>query len=113
MRAYDPVALQVAQHTFASDLKEVPEHMSRLQLTHERDHTLQEADALVIVTDWKEFKQPDFGHMKSQLKRAFIFDGRNLLDQDTMTRLGFEYHSIGRRATHPEQPVTARAIHYA
>jgi len=54
------------------------------------------ADALVIVTEWKEFKSPDFGHLKSELKMPVIFDGRNLYEPEAMAELGIDYYAIGR-----------------
>lgn len=59
--------------------------------------TLDKADALVIVTEWNEFRTPDFDIIKSKLKNPLIFDGRNLYDHDKMKDLGFIYYSIGRR----------------
>jgi UDPglucose 6-dehydrogenase len=58
---------------------------------------LAEADALVIFTDWPEFRTPDFEGILRQLRRPVIFDGRNLYEPAFMARLGFQYHSVGRR----------------
>jgi UDPglucose 6-dehydrogenase len=58
---------------------------------------LKEADALVIATEWSEFRTPDFSKIVSTLKNKVIFDGRNLFDLTQMERLGFHYESIGRR----------------
>jgi len=55
------------------------------------------ADALVVVTEWNEFREPDFPRIKSLLRRPAIFDGRNIYDPAEMKRLGFEYQGIGRR----------------
>jgi len=57
------------------------------------------ADALVVVTDWNEYRHPDFGRMKSALKRPVVIDGRNLYDPAKMRSLGFTYDSIGRVST--------------
>ena len=57
---------------------------------------MQDADALVIVTEWKAYRSPDFGVLKAALKNAVIFDGRNLFDPRDMAELGIEYHGIGR-----------------
>ena len=54
------------------------------------------ADALVIVTEWKEFRSPDFARIGSQLKQPVIFDGRNMFSPDTVVAAGIEYHAIGR-----------------
>ena len=54
------------------------------------------ADALAIVTEWQEFRSPDFDSIKSQLKSPVIFDGRNLYDPSYLARLGITYYGIGR-----------------
>ena len=54
------------------------------------------ADALVVVTDWNEYRFPDFAKIKSALKRPIVIDGRNLYDPDKMAQLGFTYRSVGR-----------------
>ncbi len=59
------------------------------------------ADALVVFTDWPQFRTPDFQDLKSRLARPVIFDGRNLSDPDHVSRLGFEYHSVGRPTLKP------------
>lgn len=58
---------------------------------------LRGAEALVIATEWNEFKEPDFDKVASMLNNKIIFDGRNIYEPDAMERLGFEYHSVGRR----------------
>ncbi len=55
------------------------------------------ADALVIVTEWKEFRSPDFESMRASLKAPLIFDGRNMYDPSFVKDAGFEYFAIGRR----------------
>ena len=57
---------------------------------------LHDADALMIVTDWKEFRRPDFDQMREKLKQPVIFDGRNLYEPHRMAERGFEYYGIGR-----------------
>jgi UDPglucose 6-dehydrogenase len=56
------------------------------------------ADALIIVTEWKAFLSPDFAHIKSTLKNAVIFDGRNMYEPSKVVDSGIEYFAIGRRA---------------
>jgi UDPglucose 6-dehydrogenase len=56
------------------------------------------ADALAIVTEWQEFRSPDFTALKAKLKTPAIFDGRNLYDPAAMKQQGFEYYAIGRKA---------------
>ena len=59
------------------------------------------ADALVIVTEWKEFRSPDFDYLKKTLKAPVVFDGRNLYDPIAMKKLGFKYYAIGRGEASP------------
>ncbi|HEY9177684.1 MAG TPA: UDP-glucose/GDP-mannose dehydrogenase family protein [Flavipsychrobacter sp.] len=62
--------------------------------------TLQDADALAIVTEWNEFRNPDFDKIRGALKQPFIFDGRNVFTLEKMAELGFYYESIGRSTIH-------------
>ena len=62
---------------------------------------LEGADALIIVTEWKEFRNPDFDRIKRTLKTPVIFDGRNLFDPEFVQQMGLRYVSIGRAATAP------------
>jgi UDPglucose 6-dehydrogenase len=57
---------------------------------------LEGADALVVVTDWNEYRFPDFPRMRAALRQPIVIDGRNLYDQAKMAKLGFTYRSIGR-----------------
>jgi UDPglucose 6-dehydrogenase len=59
---------------------------------------LQDADALVLVTEWNEFRRPDFERMKKLMKSPVIFDGRNVYEPSQMEALGFTYYSMGRRS---------------
>ncbi|MGI9328866.1 MAG: UDP-glucose dehydrogenase family protein [Pseudomonadales bacterium] len=88
VRAYDPAAMHEAQRVFSG--------VSGLTLCERRDETLQGADALVVVTEWNEFRSPDFALLKSQLKHPVIVDGRNLYDPRFMADNGFRYYAIGR-----------------
>jgi UDPglucose 6-dehydrogenase len=96
VRAYDPVALDEARRVFALDLAERPEDMKRLSFVRTQKDALPGADALVIVTEWKEFKSPDFSHLRSELKMPVVFDGRNLYEPEAMAELGIDYYAIGR-----------------
>lgn len=87
VRAHDPEAIEAAKRVFG-DRIDYDEHMYEV---------LRDADALVIVTEWLEFRNPDFERMKTLLRRPLIIDGRNLYDVDRMSDLGFTYVSIGRR----------------
>ncbi|MDE1184326.1 UDP-glucose/GDP-mannose dehydrogenase family protein [Paraburkholderia sp.] len=97
VKAYDPVAVDEAKRVFALDLKDAPQQHARLSFAADSADAAQDADALVILTEWKAFKSPDFDSLKAQLKVPLIFDGRNLYEPDTLQELGIEYHAIGRR----------------
>ena len=86
--AYDPVAMHEAQRIFAGE--------TRLNFTENPLDALDGADALIIVTEWKEFRSPDFAVVKERLKQALIFDGRNLYEPKLPRSFGIEYHAIGR-----------------
>jgi UDPglucose 6-dehydrogenase len=86
--AYDPVAMPEARRALAG----VPQ----LDYVESPAAALDGADALVIVTEWKEFKSPDYDAIKSRLKQPVIFDGRNLYEPQLMNTLAIEYHGIGR-----------------
>jgi UDPglucose 6-dehydrogenase len=64
---------------------------------------LRDADALLIATEWREFKSPDFEQMRKLLKHPLVFDGRNLFDPHLMAELGIEYYGIGRGQGIPVQ----------
>jgi UDPglucose 6-dehydrogenase len=88
IRAYDPVAANEARRVLAQSPQiEVVDHM----LT-----ACEGADALLIATEWKEFRSPDFDAVKAALKAPIIFDGRNLYEPGNMKQLGFEYRAVGR-----------------
>ena len=88
--AYDPVAMPEAKRMFNG----VP----GLSFAETPINALSNADALVIVTEWKEFRSPDFSQLKQKLKEKIIFDGRNLFDPQTLKNAGIVYQSIGRLA---------------
>ncbi|SPB15925.1 UDP-glucose 6-dehydrogenase [Caballeronia novacaledonica] len=96
VRGYDPVARDEAERVFALDLVDRAEDLKRLQFVKTQQDALTGADALVIVTEWKEFKSPDFWHLKSALKTPVIFDGRNLYEPEAMAEMGIDYFAIGR-----------------
>jgi UDPglucose 6-dehydrogenase len=89
VRAYDPAAADEAKRIFADsrDVAVVPSAMDALK----------DADALAIVTEWQEFRSPDFAAIKKALKTPAIFDGRNLYDPGALKAQGLEYYPIGRR----------------
>jgi UDPglucose 6-dehydrogenase len=86
--AYDPVAMHETQRIFGDE--------PRLNYAESPMGALDKADALVIVTEWKEFRSPDFDEIKKTLKNPVIFDGRNLYDPKFVRGSGIEYFAIGR-----------------
>jgi UDPglucose 6-dehydrogenase len=90
VQAYDPVALDEARR--------VLEGLPLLSFVDTQEAALEGADALLVVTEWKAFRNPDFDGIKAALKQPVIFDGRNLYDPALMQMHGIEYHGIGRRA---------------
>jgi UDPglucose 6-dehydrogenase len=88
VRAFDPVAM--------AECKRIYGERADLVLCSNNMETLDGADALVIVTEWREFRSPDFDEIKAQLRVPVIFDGRNLYDPAQMARAGFSYYAIGR-----------------
>ena len=88
VRAYDPGALAEAMRLYGP--------REDLVLCRNRDDALTGADALVVVTEWNEFRSPDFTAVKAALRQPVIFDGRNLYDPDMLESLGFTHIGIGR-----------------
>lgn len=75
----------------------------KIQFAASQYETLADADALIIATEWNEFRTPDFTKISSSLKRRTIFDGRNLFDTELMEKLGYYYFSIGRKTVNPSK----------
>jgi UDPglucose 6-dehydrogenase len=94
--AYDPVAMPEAAHCFEVDFAHNPEGRKRVSMVDQPMDALEGCDALVIITEWKAFRSPDFDLLKQKLKSPIIFDGRNLYEPQAMQELGFEYQGIGR-----------------
>ena len=88
VRVFDPAAIKEARRIFG-------ERADLVYCSKARE-TLEGADALAIVTEWKEFRSPDFDNLKKQLKSPVIFDGRNLYDPGLMAKQGIKYYAIGR-----------------
>ncbi len=88
VQTYDPVAMDECQRIYGDH--------SQLKLCSNTDQTLDSADALAIVTEWNEFRSPDFTKIKKSLSNPVIFDGRNLYEPSLMKQLGLEYFAIGR-----------------
>ncbi|NLX21808.1 MAG: UDP-glucose/GDP-mannose dehydrogenase family protein [Phycisphaerae bacterium] len=93
VRAHDPEALGNLRQQFG-------DRVSCHQTAYD---ALDGADALAIMTEWNQFRSPDFDVMRQRMRSPVIFDGRNLYALDTMHKRGFEYHGIGRSTTSPQK----------
>ena len=92
IQAYDPEAMDEARRLY--------DNRDDLKLVDSAMEALQGADMLAIVTEWNEFRSPDFDELKSLLSSPVIFDGRNLYDPDLLASKGINYYSIGRQTVH-------------
>jgi len=99
--AHDPASMNEARHKLGD----------RIRYAETNYDALSGADALVVVTDWNEYRHPDFSRVKALLRRPVVIDGRNLYDPAKMADLGFTYHSIGRQIV--EHPAPERVGEYA
>jgi len=88
VKAYDPEAMSEARRLHPDE--------DKLTLCETAEDALHDSDALAIVTEWQEFRSPDFNLIKEQLRSPVIFDGRNLYDPDTLESMGLGYYGIGR-----------------
>jgi UDPglucose 6-dehydrogenase len=86
--AYDPEAMDNIRRVYND----------KIRLTKKSYDALEKADALIILTEWNEFRKPDFAKIISMLKAPVIFDGRNLYDLEKMEELKLNYFSIGRKS---------------
>jgi UDPglucose 6-dehydrogenase len=86
VRAHDPEAIKEAKKIFGD----------RIEYSHNQYDILASADALAVITDWSEYRNPDFDRIKSALKNPIIVDGRNLYKPDRMASAGFSYIPLGR-----------------
>ncbi len=87
VRAHDPVAMDEARKIFKSSIR----------LVQDNYEAIRGADALAVVTEWSEFRTPDFQKIKQLMKKPIIFDGRNIYNQEDLRKMGFTYYGIGRR----------------
>jgi len=86
VQAFDPVAMPAARRLFGSGVTFAPRSYAALA----------DADALAVVTEWNEFREPDFAKMRKLMKSPIVFDGRNIYSRELMRANGFTYYSIGR-----------------
>ena len=92
IKAYDPIIMNNTQCKFPSTWFK----NDSVTLTSNPYDALRDVDAMILVTEWKQFRQPDFSEMKRLMKNAIIYDGRNQYDPEYLADLGFEYFGIGR-----------------
>ena len=86
MQAFDPEAMRIAKGIFGS----------KITYASNAYDAVKGADALAIVTEWNEFRRPDFARIRSLMRSPVVFDGRNLFAPPQMKQNGFTYYSIGR-----------------
>lgn len=96
VKAFDPEAMNAVKAYTKLDI----------QYTANMYECVDGVDALVLVTEWNEFRTPDFSRLKATMKQPLIFDGRNVYEVETMEQEGFTYYSIGRKTIHATQAVT-------
>jgi UDPglucose 6-dehydrogenase len=84
--AYDPEAMQEAKNHL----------QNRIQYSASKMEALVDVDALILVTEWHEFRNPEWPAVKKAMKQHIVFDGRNIFDPDRLREFGFEYHGVGR-----------------
>lgn len=89
IKAYDPIAMNQARQLY-------PDDAHHLQLMGTAMDAVQDADALVVNTEWREFRSPSWPHILKAMKSAYVFDGRNMFDPDALREYGIRYHCIGR-----------------
>ena len=92
VKAYDPVAMDAARRMLPAQWFD----SGQVTCVEHQYDALDDVSALVLVTEWKPFRYPDFGVVKKRMKQPIIFDGRNLYDPAELRALGFEYSGIGR-----------------
>lgn len=96
IQPHDPVAEDEARRELALDLADAPVLLEKLQFVAKPMEAVQGADALIIVTEWKAYRGPNWPSLKTAMKATVIFDGRNLYEPRDIMSQGIEYHGIGR-----------------
>ncbi|MNF95036.1 UDP-glucose 6-dehydrogenase YwqF [compost metagenome] len=89
VQAYDPEAMEETQNIYGN--------RDDLRLLGTKEEALKDADALVIITEWANFRAPDFQLINQLLRKPLIFDGRNLFNPSRLSEKGFTYYSMGRK----------------
>jgi len=88
VQAFDPEAMNECQRIYG--------HRDDLLLMGTKESALKHADALIVITEWQQFRAPDFNLIKTELNQPVIFDGRNIFEPARVAKKGFTYYSIGR-----------------
>jgi UDPglucose 6-dehydrogenase len=99
VNAYDPVAMEKAKVEFLGKEKSrsADRKLGDVRFMKDQNEALKNVDALVLVTEWQEFREPDYPKMKAFMRHPVIFDGRNIYNPEKARSLGFEYYGIGRK----------------
>ena len=92
VNCYDPVAVGVAKKMLPVEAQK----SGKIKFAEDQYSALENADAMVLVTEWKPFQRPDFSRIGSAMKQKIIFDGRNQYNPEQLAERGFEYYGIGR-----------------
>jgi len=96
VRAFDPVAMHEAKHIVHSKMADlIQTDSSNIYFANDIYDAVLDADALMLVTEWKEFRMPSWGVVKKTMKGALVLDGRNIYDKNEMAELELNYDSIG------------------
>ena len=88
IKAYDPKAIEEAKNNYLKD-------NNKIEYVENKYTSLEDVDAMILITEWKEFRNPDFNKMKNIMKNSIIFDGRNQYNKDRLNEYGFKYYQIG------------------
>lgn len=99
VRVHDPVAMETGRAALQECLADIDPTLSRVEFVSDAYAALPEADALLVLTEWKQFQNPDFDHVRALMRSGLILDGRNLYDPLHLQRMGLAYQGIGRRNT--------------
>jgi UDPglucose 6-dehydrogenase len=104
LAVHDPVAMDEARRLLDLDLADAPALLRNIRFVDQPMDAVHGADALVIVTEWKAYRSPDWAEMKAALRAPIVFDGRNLYEPQQLAQAGFELYGIGRGNTRHIEP---------
>ena len=109
VKAYDPVASHEAMKALKEDFQGQEHLLERFEIVGTDMQALEGADALMVLTEWKNFHNPDFEAMKAAMRKPLILDGRNLYNPEALSQLGIAYQGVGRRNDLASSPAFAAA----